>query len=80
MGRAHSSWNFLPLGSGTAAGVTGGTTGGTAEGTTVQWVFVSAKTYNPIARIANLLIKPSLEKTYAQGLANLKKVAEDKNL
>ncbi len=61
MGKANSSWNFLPAPSG---------------GTKVQWGFTSSPTSNPIARIANLLIKPSLEKTYAKGLENLKAVAE----
>ena len=75
MGKAHSSWNFLPSSSQGA-----NEKQLVAKSTRVQWGFVSAKTNNPIARIANLLIKPSLEKTYAQGLANLKKVAEDKKL
>jgi len=62
MGRASSSWNIIPSGQGR---------------TKVQWGFLSAKTNNPIARIANLLIKPSLSATYVKGLENLKAVAEN---
>ncbi len=62
MGKANSSWTFVP---------------GSKGSTKVSWSFVSASTKNPFARVANLLIKPSLEETYVKGLQNLKAAAEN---